>query len=277
MLKFVISDPPHSPSPPPPHPVPGEAGCSTCQERVERIWASRVSLRSYLTEGGKGRVSSTDNGPEKARKTRNSQAGAGQSHLSHKALVPALEAPGRWGGHRSTALVPLTSEPDCAPFFPACADPACHSWSCSRLTPSLGPFPINPAHGWSLPPPNTSRAWVTLFSIELLFNLPAGEDNYSEVSPVGSMKQPWSRSQHSTWCLNSAQWMLAILLLLLFFLPPHIDIIVIARGRMVDSILENSTLLQTQVRGVRNYVNPFSPLRKTSWRTKWMSMTLLLW
>lgn len=62
--------------------------------------------------------------------------------------------------------------------------------------------------------------------------------------------------------------MLAILLLLLFFLPPHIDIIVIARGRMVDSILENSTLLQTQVRGVRNYVNPFSPLRKTSWRTK---------
>lgn len=136
-----------APRPPPPlHPVPGEAGSSTCQERVERIWASRVSLRSYLTEGGKGRVSSTDNGPEKARKTRSSQAGAGQSHLSHKALVPALEAPGRWGGHRSTALVPLTSEPACAPFFPACADPACHSRSCSRLTPSLGPFPINPAH-----------------------------------------------------------------------------------------------------------------------------------
>lgn len=56
--------------------------------------------------------------------------------------------------------------------------------------------------------------------------------------------------------------MLAILLLLLFFLPPHIDIIVIARGRMVDSILENSTLLQTQVRGCPQLCQPFLPTQE---------------
>lgn len=52
--------------------------------------------------------------------------------------------------------------------------------------------------------------------------------------------------------------MLAVLLLLDFLLP-HIYIVVIARGHMVDSILENSTFLWTQGRGCSLLCQPFLP------------------
>ena len=44
------------------------------------------------------------------------------------------------------------------PFLPACADSACHLWSCWRLTPSLDPFPTNPAYADLSPPRNTRCA-----------------------------------------------------------------------------------------------------------------------
>lgn len=56
---------------------------------------SRVSLRSHLTKGGMGGVSSTDKGPEKGRSAHKSQAGAGQLHLSHNVLILAVKVPGR--------------------------------------------------------------------------------------------------------------------------------------------------------------------------------------
>ena len=56
---------------------------------------SRVSLRSHLTKGGMGGVSSTDKGPEKGRSAHKGQAGAGQLHLSHNVLILAVKVPGR--------------------------------------------------------------------------------------------------------------------------------------------------------------------------------------
>lgn len=63
------------------------------------------------------------------------------------------------------------------------------------------------------------------------------------------MKQPLISTQRSTWCLISAQQVLAVLLLLLFFLLLHIGIIVTAWGHMVDGILGNNTPLGPWVRG----------------------------
>lgn len=54
-----------------------------------------MSLGSYLTEGGKDRVSSMDKGLDEAKETSNNQAGAGQLHLSHQALVATVEVPRR--------------------------------------------------------------------------------------------------------------------------------------------------------------------------------------